>query len=151
MVAVTASLFGCAASNPSVDGDPKPPESNSRASAILACMSERGFDGELAADDTMTFPPIIQADSGAFDDAMSSCSAEYPLTFSETQILEMYALELEHKTCLESIGYQISEPPSEETYLTTFNTADWWTAITSVPPAERNQAVAKCPLPVVRP
>lgn len=154
--AALALLVGCAQAD---TGDPPTsttpatalPDPGSRANALLSCMAELGYDGIIAADGTISFPPVPDEQIDSFEQQMNSCSEETPyVPLNESQIKEMYALELQNKSCLEGLGYEVAEPPSEAVYINTYNTADWWFAIASLdalPANEFNEAVEACPPP----
>ncbi|WP_157000935.1 hypothetical protein [Agromyces laixinhei] len=150
-------LAGCGqakGAEPQVSEPPSPtalPESGSRAESILSCMAGLGYEGSIGNDGTITFPPVPDEQHDLFQEDMNSCTEETPyVPLNDTQVREMYALELENKTCLEGLGYQVEEPPSEDVYIDTYNTATWWFAIASLdalPTVEFNEAVRACPPP----
>ncbi|UOE42831.1 hypothetical protein [Agromyces larvae] len=114
-------------------------------------MSQLGYEGTIADDGTLSFPPVPSAQKESFDSALASCGDDNPyVPLNESQIREMYQLELANKACIEELGYTVGDAPSEQNYIDTYDTAKWWFAIASVQGTSGSQIeeiVQACPPP----
>lgn len=100
-----------------------------RPQVLVACVGDEGFPAD--AEGNRTFP---SEQLEAFNLALYTCEARYPLDerflqpLTEGQTREIHAYLMESAVpCLAELGYELPEPPSIETFVGTFNTADAYT------------------------
>jgi len=125
-------LSGCAVAVPS--GSPVLlPEGRSLSSAgndLYDCITEKGWDVTLRWDggveaSTETIP---QEQYNLYDADASACMAELDqriLAMTEVEIRAAYQAELATRECLVGLGYDVQEPPSEQTYIDDFFGVRW--------------------------
>ena len=70
---------------------------------------------------------------------------------SEAQKRELYAQEVKEHKCLTDLGIDSAEPPTEQTYLDTYQTKDWYFAmqpgLINLPRGKQPKIIAQCPPP----
>lgn len=100
------------------------------ADAAYQCLLDQGWDvtidwdGGIAADSSS----IPEAQVSIYEQAVIDCYTPIDdaiLAMSEAEIAEVYLDELKTRECLISEGYNVGAPPSEQTYVDTFQTAPW--------------------------
>ena len=128
-------IAGCSGA-PSGDSDPSAPRNTISTSdlkyssmeewvgALVQCMHDAGWTNVVATevnwgiqDDTVT-----QEQQGAFNQSRSECEAQVgvapnELSLTDDQIRLVYRHWVKQKACLEDLGYEISAPPSEDTFV----------------------------------
>jgi hypothetical protein len=116
--------------------------------AISACLTEQGFTASDASDE---FGPAVQASSPAGQEqalaiAWYECDASYPIDpvltqpLSDEEIRYLYAYNVSVLVpCLADEGYQVSDPPSEQTYLEEFGTPGAWIPYAEISPSSAEE------------
>lgn len=128
--------------------------------ANAACLEQRGFDmrvEEQGEPPSLTWVPenLPDEQTDAYNEAFSACideigepSPEPPPT--EAQIREIYLLEVATAECLRELGYEISDPPSEDVFIESYSTAPWvayFDLPKDMPPGEWKLVNEECPQP----
>jgi hypothetical protein len=113
---------------------------------MLPCLKEAGFpDVTLYADGSISHDGItVQEDQ--YQLALYICQAQYPLKdkyiapLDEQQLEHLYIYYTETLVpCLASHGYQISTPPSETSFLDSYDRAPWY-PYTDIPASSMSQS-----------
>jgi len=125
-------LSGCAVAVPS--GSPvAPPNSLSLSPAgddLYECITEKGWDVTLLWDGGVeaSSETIPQEQLDLYRADMAECMAELDqriLAMTEVEIRAAYLAELVTRECLVGLGYDVQEPPSEQTYIDDFFGVRW--------------------------
>lgn len=92
----------------------------------VACIAEAGF-GARVNNGGMLFDEVPEAQGSALDTAVAKCQARYPMDARAHMTLPTERASAEYKyykgdltDCVEKLGYVVSEPPSEQTWLDTY-------------------------------
>ena len=138
--AALVAVSGCGASSDSAE--PSPADSTGFevpfspvTDRYIRCMEEEGWESE----------PIwgggadvegVRGQEGPITEAMDRCAESSGMNdwnnwsaWSEDRIRELYRQEVEEHECLMGIGADSQEPPSVQTYIDTFATADQYYAM----------------------
>lgn len=99
---------------------------------IYRCITEKGWDVTLTWDGGIeaSSETIPSAQEDLYDVDLAACVAEVDervLRMTDDEIRAVYLLELAARECLIALGYDVEEPPTEQTYIDRFF-ADRWTA-----------------------
>lgn len=119
---------------------------------LAACMAEQGFEKD--ADGSWPGIPVEQKDT--FNAALYVCHASYPVPtvysqpWSEPQKRAMYQYTVSTLIpCLEEEGFRITDVPTQETFVDTFDTRPWWPYeqldISSMSQNEIDELNTRCP------
>lgn len=99
----------------------------------FACMQDKGWSNLVLDPDGSFGGDVPPEQSAKYDGDLEGCFAEaadqYPtVAMSDRAIRERFALEVATRSCLMAKGYQIDEPPSQDTWVSQFATAsaDIW-------------------------
>jgi hypothetical protein len=170
-VVAVSLLTGCGADNTDgVPPDPSPTGYDGRPvfegserewiHANAACLQERGFDvsiEEQGVPPNLTWVPknLPQEQVDAYNEAFAACLDEIgepapgpPAT--EADLREEYRLEVATAECLRKLGYEISDPPSEDVFVETFEDPAWLAygeLPADMPPGEWERVNEECPQP----
>lgn len=111
-------------------------------SVQVDCLAEFGFDAKETPDGGVIPPRVPDEQIGALNEAAYVCQARYPLDPRRRQELplapaqEYYDHLVESVSCVESLGYPISDSPSKEAWLGQYyNTEDWWNPFMEATPS----------------
>jgi hypothetical protein len=93
---------------------------------IFACMQEAGWSNLVLDADGSISGHVPVEQSAKYDADQAACQAKAakaypPAPMSDRAIRERYALEVQTRECLIGQGYDISEPPSEQTWVEQFS------------------------------
>lgn len=96
---------------------------------------------------------IPPAQDSAYSAAINECVAtnHLPTTPDDALLAPIvYRHWVKMKSCLQDLGYEVSEPPSEETFVAQYVTplADYWNPfedLSTLTPEEFEEATAVCP------
>lgn len=93
------------------------------------CLREFGWDA-IADEGGTSVPSVTAEQREEFIGDLDRCTEEIgalppPEPLTEEQIRLVYAHQLVTKECLEAEGYEISEPPSVERFIDTYDTEPW--------------------------
>jgi len=159
MVLVIASLAGCSGATNTPDSDlttdaelPNSPVSD----RMVRCVSDEGFEIVRSLYGGFDGPgdlPAAQVEK--FNQAFGRCADETgwstPLAaFTSEQVAELYAQEIATRDCLAERGYPGAEPPTEQTYVDNFASADQYyafMAIADLHQSEQEPLIRACPPP----
>ncbi|QAY71407.1 hypothetical protein [Xylanimonas protaetiae] len=89
------------------------------AEAMSSCLKDAGWDVEASADGTYRFDDQSEAAARAFSEVMTACGdkhGERGIPSREDAVV-WYSHALDTAACLEDAGYEVTDPPSEETYV----------------------------------
>jgi len=98
------------------------------------CLHEEGFPQVVLTElgDGLRFGGIPVEQDQAFQLARYVCSARYPLDprmnrpLSPDQLSRLYGFYVgEQLRCIEGLGYEVPDPPTEQTFLETFDSDPW--------------------------
>ena len=97
---------------------------------LYECISEKGWEVTLRWDGGVeaSSETIPQEQYDLYTADMRQCMAELDqriLAMTETEIRAAYRAELATRECLVGLGYDVQEPPSEQTYIDDFFGARW--------------------------
>ncbi len=154
---ILLSLAGCAATTSEPDGTnvsglPPSPVSD----AMVRCLGDAGWEVTRSIYGGVDGPRnLAPAQSTAFQTAYGGCGQTTGWTtgladFSESQREELYVQELAEQQCLSDLGYPSDEPPSKQSYLDTFASADQCYAIlvlNNLSQGPYEAAITACPPP----
>jgi len=123
---------------------------------IAQCVRDQGFDATETFDGGVSYGAVPDDQTRAQREAIYRCEVQYPLhprylqPFTEDQIRTVYRYYVNELTpCLEAEGFAVGDPPSEETFIATYGTADMWSPYDSilrgVSPEEWQQINERCP------
>lgn len=89
------------------------------AEAMSSCLKDAGWDVEASADGTYSFYNQSEAAARAFSEVMTACGDKHgdrgiP---SRDDAVVWYSHALDTAACLKEAGYEVTDPPSEETYV----------------------------------
>lgn len=89
---------------------------------VVRCMHEKGWGDVDAMSGGYSFDGVPRAQQGALNDDLTACETdagpapnEEPLSRAEVAVI--YERWVDAKTCLEGLGYEISEPPSRNVFI----------------------------------
>lgn len=122
--------------------------------ALDACLERAGFSAEVDPDE----PSLEVSDPGpgqhgALTQAEEACEQEIGVPQveppNEPEIRAFYRALLESKRCLEDLGYEISDPPSEDAFVESYTTGPWhpYSDVPDVSEAEWERLNRECPQP----
>lgn len=130
---------------------------------IFTCMRDAGWNNLVLGADGSVGGHVPPDQSAKYDADQSSCQAKAlkaypPVQMSDRAIRERYALELKTRECLIGQGYDISEPPSEQTWVEQFRDSakglwlPYWEVFnqSKLGPAAVAALQVKCPDPANR-
>jgi hypothetical protein len=126
-----------------------------RAQDLADCMGSAGFDVYLTYNNGVATTPIPKAQKSAYRAAMAECSESTHVddrVFTSKDIHAIYALELAQRECLQRKGFAVTDPPSLQSYVDSFDTADRWFAMSDIDPATMDREAyeelfTECPSP----
>ncbi|WP_207082627.1 hypothetical protein [Nocardioides sp. S5] len=112
-------------------------DQNAFARRLKQCLRDRGWDAETfdAGGGQIGVQPASQipkSQLGGWSQDMRSCATKSdPLppvaAPNESQVAAFYSFLLDQRTCLVDEGESISEPPSEDTFVESFASGEYWT------------------------
>lgn len=126
------------------------------AEQTIRCMEDQGFEASLEWDGGISGPAKVSADeSGQWGTAIQACAEESGYgnlqALTDEQVIELYAQEVAEYECLRDAGYSPAEPPSQQTYVDTFASADQYyafqEALDPMGQKDAQEATALCPPP----
>lgn len=123
--------------------------------AFADCMREAGF--VVTVDESVpTFKPAeeLPADQAAvWDEAVVKCREMlgHPpaVQFDPSRLPALYEATVAAKACLESLGFTISDPPSLEAWIESYDTGPWLphSELSPMSEAEWKRVISQCPQP----
>lgn len=116
---------------------------------LADCLRDKGIDAEIQPDGGMRYDYGTVDRKPVFDAAMAACEQEIgpaptPEQLTQAEISDRYAYLLEMRECLIGLGYPVSDPPSERTFIATWDTGPW-SPYLDVPSEAFAEAEAQCP------
>lgn len=109
---------------------------------LAQCVRDQGFQAEETFDGGVTYEPVPDDQVLALEEAIYRCDVAYPVhprylvPLNQEQIRKTYDYWVtEVAPCLTAEGYDVSEPPSWETFLASHNTSEAWTPYAQVDPS----------------
>lgn len=135
-------------------GDPKMPDSPV-IDRQVACMVDAGWDVHRNWSGGIEGAEIPEEQNDQWQAASDKCAEQSGWNdtgnLSDAQTRELYAQEVEEHKCLTDLGIDSAEPPTEQTYLDTYQTKDWYFAmqpgLITLPQGQQPEIIAKCPPP----
>lgn len=123
--------------------------------AFAACLERAGFSAEVdPSEPSLEVGYVAEDQVEAYKAADEACLREIgepqpPDPPSEAEIRAFYDELLETKGCLEDLGYEISEPPSEDAFVESYLTGPWhpYSDVGDVSEAEWERLNRECPQP----
>lgn len=108
----------------------------SRVGIMVRCLASFGWDLSIEFDGAVDLGSISPEDWARFRKDEEECQQQHPVRpIDGPQLAESYVAELEHRRCLERLGYRASiEPPSESEYVVRYDTPERWFAMGDVQP-----------------
>lgn len=132
-------------------------ESNAWVRKMVDCLNQGGFKAEAfeSSPGIMGFQQAGQAQqqADAWSAGIAKCQErvgdppEIP-RFDDAQLSNLYDFYLRQADCMESQGYTISEPPSRDTFVSTYYSGDPWgpySDIGQVSPTTMSELERVCP------
>lgn len=127
------------------------------AERTIACMKEAGWDASLDWDGTITGPEMTGALASQWVEAADVCGKKTGFQdpqLNDEQIQAVFEQEKAEAACLRMLGYQVEEPPSSQTYVDTYGTADQYYAHASLDLqalgiSKMREALSACPPPTM--
>lgn len=103
------------------EGQPRESEALTRAEyqdRLYDCFRDQGLNVNESGEN-------VEIGADGFDEALAACEAilgrpPAPASLSDEEITTLYEQSLAAATCLEALGYDISEPPSLEEFIETY-------------------------------
>lgn len=157
-LALLVLVAGCV-SQPEPTAAPSMLTDRERARVYARCMAGRGWD--VAADESdpgnILLPDggIPPSQSDAYERDSSQCNEEHGLNVfpppTEAEAKMMYRHYVTTRTCLMKLGFTISEPPTEGTFIAGYlkEPSDFWNPYLEIPPevgvAEFRDTERACP------
>jgi hypothetical protein len=157
-VAAGGSLAGCSQPTPSpvtdlsTVGMPASPITDK----TVECLIDRGWDAKRNLEGGWDGPENLPAaQQPVYFDDVQECGDETGWNtawqnLTEAQMKELYVQEVREYQCIVDQGYGGTEPPTEQTYLDTFHSADQYYAIMSAQDLGRARyeaLISVCPPP----
>ncbi|MFT4010062.1 MAG: hypothetical protein QM655_08475 [Nocardioidaceae bacterium] len=100
--------------------------------AMISCMQGEGWTATMKLDGTISNGSVPEEQQDALDRSAAKCSKRTGwgdlAALTTTQRRELYKQEVAEHDCLVKLGLTPPEPPTEQTYLDTFQTADQYYA-----------------------
>lgn len=130
---MTMALSGCA----QVPTPPQPEKTTAveRANSLAKCINEAGFSVVVTWQNAVELSePLPISQKSDYNTVVDSClqsTRANIFEYDEQDQRNLYALELEQRSCLLEQSQPVSDPPSEQTYLDAFNTKDRWFAMSA--------------------
>ena len=155
LVALTFCASACTAIVDSAANEPEIPDSP-LAEATVDCMQEQGFEASILWDGSIAGPSDVSSEQTLqWSAAMTTCveATGYGslAALSPNQVGELYQQELAEYACLRDAGFSPEAPPSQQTYMDTFASAEQYYAFKEVfdplSMKEAQEIVAVCPPP----
>lgn len=119
--------------------------------AMMSCMASRGWTGELGGDGGIEWGSIPDSQVAALNADQRDCVDSTgwgdlaALTTEERR--SMYAAEVAEFACLQELGLDPPQPPTEQSYLDTFNSAEQYYAFKGL--SLTPQQTLDCPPPTL--
>lgn len=121
----------------------------------MDCMTGAGWSVSRSWSGGIESDEIPQEQLEAYDESLAICSESSGwsgmASVNDEQKEELYEQEVANHSCLTELGIESAEPPTRETYLATYLTADQYYSFLpgfdSVDQASMREAVANCPPP----
>ncbi len=118
---------------------------------VVECLAEHGIAATATDDGGIEIPtlpgqdatPIFELQEGCRDDLVAAGRISPPSEPTREYFEGSYAYNLSLKTCLEAEGFEISEPPSVETYIDSylnFTGEGSWAPYNDISPGMLSQA-----------
>lgn len=89
----------------------------------VSCISDAGFEARVN-NGGMLFGDVPEGQASALNEAVAKCEASYPIDARTHMTLPLERAKAEYeyyakalRSCVEKLGYTISEPPSQQTWL----------------------------------
>jgi len=147
-------LAGCSGGKSATD--PQPDPTSDYATNMVNCLAAKGWDVQRNPDGTYSSRyPDEQSDQ--YDADVAACRAQFgyeELAVTEEQASNFYDKLVASAECLRGLGYDISDPPSRQSYVETLvggELPDWapYTELLEMAgsAAEVQEAEAACPQP----
>lgn len=122
---------------------------------LVGCMSEAGWEVSRSWQGGIESGIIPQEQLGAYNQAMEACSESSGWStighVSAEQKEELYRQEVANHQCLTGLGVESAEPPTHQTYVATYQTAEQYYSFLpgfdSLDQRAMEEAVAQCPPP----
>lgn len=122
---------------------------------VVRCMQEAGWTVRRSLYGGIESEEMSQDQQSAWQAAHEKCaeSTGWNATneLNESQRKELYRQEVATHECLTTLGIESNPPPSEQTYLDTFQTQEWYFAFQpgfdQLDTGKLNQAILTCPPP----
>jgi hypothetical protein len=101
--------------------------------AMLDCMKSVGWEGEMERGGGMSFGSIPAEQMSQYEQQSAKCKEKTGwgnlAVLTSDQRQTMFDLEVKEYQCLKDLGFSPAEPPTEQTYLDTFDSADQYFAV----------------------
>jgi hypothetical protein len=112
-------------------------------------MAADGWEGEMQFSGTISFGSVPEAQQALFNSAQEKCVSETGwgdlAGLGADKRRKLYEQEVSEYECLMELGLTPPAPPTEQTYVDTFNTADQYYAGATLGLTE--EQVQECPPP----
>ncbi len=123
--------------------------------ALAECLERAGWSAAMVDPDepSLRLPTVPAEQEEALVQAREDCELEIGVPRveppTESEIRAFYRALLETKACLETEGYDISEPPSEDAFVESYDTGPWspYLDIPDVSETEWERLNRECPQP----
>ena len=142
--------------SPSASNELQMPESPITDRAV-ACMVDRGWPVERSwYGGYETYASVPDEQQSQYLAAEKECAEQSGFdtaneSLTDAQIRQLYRQEVEEHECLTDLGLESYEPPSEQVYLDTYLTEDWYFAMQpafdTLGSQRMIQVIAQCPPP----
>ena len=104
--------------------------------AMLACMKSAGWEGKMERGGGMNFGSIPSEQMSQYERQSAICTEKTGwgnlAVLTSDQRRTMFDLEVEEYQCLKDLGLSPAEPPTEQTYMDTFDSGDQYYAIRDI-------------------
>lgn len=125
------------------------------ADRLVECMTEDGWEVSRSWSGGIDSVSIPQEQLSAYNRSLEACSASSGWSglaeISQEQKRELYDQEVANHRCLVDLGVESADPPTLETYMATYQTAEQYYSFLpgfdALGQAEMERAVAACPPP----
>lgn len=119
--------------------------------AQIECMENKGWTPEAQFGGGMNFGDVPPEQAERLQEDATLCSQDTGWgsfdRFSAEQVSQLYDLEVEAHECFLEHDYASPPPPSRETYIDTFQTADQYYAFGDLSPGPTVKIQSICPPP----
>lgn len=152
LLTVTLSIAACSPTSvPSEAPTLNPPLVSDGMQATKECMEQAGFEVDYSGGGGLKGPEMPPEQVQLWLEANQRCMEESGLLdpYTESQLNELYDLEVENYECLLAAGYTPTAPPSRQQFIDAWETSQY-SAIAGVAEAGGSalpQATAACPPP----